>query len=77
MLALAMLKEGASITHVTGEFHMLKCASSDLKHATTWLPANTMPTRKAGTGTKKKTTDGTNTVWPRDVVLNPSITTTN
>ena len=34
-----------------------------------------MPTRKAGTGTKKKTTDGTNAVWHRDLMLNPSITT--
>ena len=36
-----------------------------------------MPTRKAGTGTKRQATDGTNVVWPRDVVLNPLITTAN
>ena len=39
------------------------------------LPDNTMPTRNAGT--KKKTTDGTYVVWPRDVMLNLSITTAN
>ena len=52
---------------------MLKCAISDLKQAAIGLPNNTMPTRKAGTGTKKRTSDGTNAIWPRDVILNPSI----
>ena len=36
-----------------------------------------MPTTKAGTRTKKKITDVTNVVWPKDVMLNPSITTAN
>ena len=70
-LALAMLKEGASIAHIS-KHEILK-----LKQAAKGLPDNTMPTRKAGTGIKKTTTDGTNVVWPRDVMLNPSITTAN
>ena len=52
---------------------MSKRAISDLKEAATGLPDNTMPTRKVGTGMQKGTTDGTNAVWPRDVILNPSI----
>ena len=56
---------------------MSKWAISDLKQAATGHPDNTMLTRKAGTRTKKKTTDGTNALWPRDVMPNPSITTAN
>ena len=56
---------------------MSKRAISYLKQAATGLPDNTTPTRQAGTGTKKRTTDGTHAVWPRDVILNPSITTAN
>ena len=52
---------------------MSKRAISYLKQTATGFPDNAMPTRKAGTGTKKMTTDGTNAVWPRDVILNPSI----
>ena len=71
--ALTMLKEGVSIANIAADLHASKQAIFDLKQATTGLPDNTMPTRKAGTGTKKRTTDGTNAVWPRDVILNPSI----
>ena len=71
--ALTMLKEGVSIVHIAADLHMSKRAISDLKQATTGLPDNTMPPRKAGTGTKKRTTDGTNAVRPRDVIINPSI----
>ena len=71
--ALTMLKEGASIGHIAADLHVSKRAISDLKQATTGLPDNTMSTRKVGTWTKKRTTDGTNAVWPRDVILNPSI----
>ena len=69
----ALLKEGVSIAHIAADLHASKQAISDLKQATIGLPDNTMPTRKAGTGTKKRTTDGTNAVWHRDVILNPSI----
>ena len=69
------MKEGASIAHIAADLHVSKHAISYLKQGATGLPDNTMPTRKAGTGTKKKTTDVTNAVWPRDVMLNPSITT--
>ena len=68
-----MLKEGVSIAHIAADLHVSKRAISDLKQAATELPDKTMPTRKAGTGTKKRTTDGTNAVWHRDVILNPSI----
>ena len=68
--ALTMLKEGVSIAHIDADLHMSKYALSDLKQAVTGLTNNTMPTRKAGTGTKKRTTDGPNAVWPRDVILN-------
>ena len=68
-----MLKEGVSIAHRLIDWHVSKRAIYDLKQAATGLPDNTMPTRKAGTETKKRTTDGTNAVWPRDVILNPSI----
>ena len=68
-----MLKEGVSISHMAADWHVSKRAISDLKQAATRLPDNTMPTRKAGTGTKKRTTDGANAVWPRYVILNPSI----
>ena len=68
-----MLKEGVSIAHIAADLHVSKRAISDLKQAATGLPDNTMPTRKAGTGMKKRTTDGTNAVWPGDVILNPSI----
>ena len=71
--ALTMLKEGVSIAHVAADLHVSKRAISDLKQAATGLPDNTMATRKAGTGTKKRPTDGTKAVWPRDVILNPSI----
>ena len=71
--ALTMLKEGVSIAHIAADLHVSKRAISDLKQAATGLSDNTMPTRKAGTGMKKRTTDGTNAVWPRDVILNPSI----
>ena len=71
--ALTMLNDGVSIAHIAADFHVSKRAISDLKQATTGLPDNTMPTRKAGTGTKKRATDGTNAVRPRDVILNPSI----
>ena len=73
MPALTMLKVGVSIAHIAADLHVSKRAISDLKQAATGLPHNTMPTRKVRTGTKKKTTDGTNAVWPRDVVLNPTI----
>ena len=33
-LALAMLKEGASIAHIAADLHMSKCAISDLNQAT-------------------------------------------
>ena len=72
--ALTMLKEGVSIAHIDADLHVSKRVISDLKHAATGLPDNTMPTRKAGTGTKKRTTDA---VWPRDVILNPSINQAN
>ena len=68
-----MLKEGVAIVHIAADLHVSKRAISDLKQAATGLPDNTMPTRKAGTGTKKRTTDGTNAVWPRDVILKSSI----
>ena len=68
-----MLKEGVSIAHIAADLHVSKHAISDLKQAATGIPDNTMPTRKVGTGTKKRTTDGTNAVWPRDVIRNPSI----
>ena len=68
--ALTMLKQGASFAHM---WHVSKHAISDLKQAATGLPDITMSTRKAGTGMKKRTTDGTNAVWPRDVILNASI----
>ena len=71
--ALTMLKEGVSIRHIATDLHVSKRAISNLKQAATGLPDNTMPTRKAGTGTKKRATDGTNAVWPRDVILNTSI----
>ena len=71
--AVTMLKEEVSIAHIAADLHVSKRAISDLKQAATGLPDNTMPTRKAGTGTKKRTTAGTNAVWPRDVILNPSI----
>ena len=70
--ALTMLKEWVSIAHIAADLHMSKRAISDLKQAATGLSDNTMTTRK-GTGTKKRTTDGNNAVWPRDVILNPSI----
>ena len=70
--ALTMLKVGVSIAHIAADLHVSKRAISDLKQAATGLSDNTMPTRKAGTGTKKRRTDGTNAVWPRDVIL-PSI----
>ena len=76
-LALAMLKEGASIAHIAADLHVPKHTIFVLKQAAKGLPDSTMPTRKAGTGTKKKTTDGTDVVWPRDVMLNHSITTAN
>ena len=75
-LALAMLKEGTSIAHIAADLHVSKHTIFLPKSGRKGLPDNSMPTRKAGTGTKKKT-DGTNVVWPRDVVLNPSITTAN
>ena len=75
--ALTMIKEGFSISHIAADLHVSKRAISDLKQVATGLPDDTMPTIKTGTGTKKKTTDGTNTVWPRDVILNPSITHAN
>ena len=62
-----------SIAHIATDFHVSKRAISDLKQTATGIPDNTMPTRKAGTGTKKRTTDGTNAVRPGDVILNPSI----
>ena len=65
------LKEGVSIAHIAADLHVSKHDISDLKQAATGLPDNTMPTRKAGT--KKWTTEGTNAVWHRDVILNPSI----
>ena len=74
---LTMLKEGVSIAYIAADLHVSKRAISDLKQAATGLPDNTMPTRKAGTGTKKRTADGTNAVWPRDVILNPSISHAN
>ena len=74
--ALTMLKEGVSIAHIAADVYVSKRAISDLKPAATGLPDNTMPTRKAGTMRKKMTTDGTNAVWPRDVI-EPSITHAN
>ena len=68
-----MLKQGVSITHIATDLHVSKRAISDLKQAATGLPDNTMPTSKAATRTKQRTTDGTNALWPRDVILNPSI----
>ena len=68
-----MLKEGVSIAHITAYLHLSKRDSSDLKQAATGLPDNTMPTRKAGAGTKKRTTDRTTAVRPRGEILNPSI----
>ena len=71
--ALTMSKEGVYIAHIAEDFYVSKRAISDLKQGSTGLPDNSMPTRKAGTGTKKRTTDRTNAVWPRDLILNLSI----
>ena len=49
--ALNMLTEGVSIAHTDADLQVSKRAISDLKQAATWIPDNTMPTRKAGTGT--------------------------
>ena len=76
-LALAMLKEGAFIAHIAVDLHVSKHAIFKTKSCRKGLPDNTMPTRKVGTGTKKKNTNVTNVVLPRDVMLNPSITTAN
>ena len=57
-----MLKEGDYIAHIAADLHVSKRAIFDLKQAAGGLPDNPTPTRKAGTGTKKKTTDGTNAV---------------
>ena len=73
MTALTMLKEGVSTAHIAADLQVSKHAISDLKQVVTGLPDNTVPTRKAGTGMKKRTTDGTNAVWPRYVILNHSI----
>ena len=75
--ALTMVKQEVSIAHIATDLHVSKRAISDLKQAATGLPDNTMRTRKVRTGMKKRTTDGTNEVWPRVVILNPSITHTN
>ena len=74
-LALTMLKEGVSIAHIASDLHVSKRDISYLKQVATGLPDNTMLIRKEGTGTKKKTNDGTNAMWPRDVMPNPLITT--
>ena len=71
--ALTMLKDVFLIANIAADLHVSKRAISDLKQDATGLPDNTMSTRKAGTGTKKRTTDGTNTVWHKDVMLNPSM----
>ena len=71
--ALTMLKDGVFIANIAADLHLSKRAISDLKQDATRRPDNTMSTKKAGTGTKKRTTDGTNTVWHEDVMLNPSI----
>ena len=62
--ALTMLKDVFFIANIAADLHVSKRVG---------LPNNTMSTRKAGTGTKKRTTDGTNTVWHKDVMLNPSM----
>ena len=72
--ALTMLKDGVFIANIAADLHVSKRAISDLKQDATGLPDNIMSTRKAGTGTKKRTTDGTNTVWHKDVMLTPSMT---
>ena len=72
-----MTKEGASIAHIAADMNVLQRAISDLNPVATGLPDSTIPTRKSGTGMKKKIPHGTNAVLPRDVMLNPSITTTN
>ena len=73
MSALTMLKDVVFIVNIVADLHVSKRAISDLKQDATGLPDNTISTIKAGTGTKKRTTDGTNTVWHKDVMLNPSI----
>ena len=77
MIALTMIKEGTSIAHTATDLHVSKLAIADLKYAAKGRPDNTTPTRKEGTGTKKKTTDGTNAVLPRDMMQPLSITTAN
>ena len=72
--ALTMLKQGASIAHIAGDLLVSKNAISDQNRMQQGF--RTTPCQP-GSGMKKKTTDGTNAVWHRDVMLNPSITTAN
>ena len=57
--------------------HVCMCYFFYLNQAETGPPHNTTTTSNPGTGTKKKTTDGTNVVLPREVMLHPSITPAN
>ena len=75
--ALTMVKEGASIAHVAADLHVSTHTISYLNQAATRLAGNTTTTRKPGTGAKKKTTDRTNAVLRREVMLNPSISSAN
>ena len=75
--ALTLLKDGGFIANIATDLHVLKRAISDLKQDATGLPDNTMSTRKVGTGMKKRTTDGTNTVWHKDVMPHPSMNHSN
>ena len=71
---LTMLKEGASIARVALDLHVSKQTIFNLKRAAAGLPDNTTPPRKVGTGAKKKTSERTNAVLRREVMLSPSIT---
>ena len=57
-LVLTMIREGVPIAYIAADLHVSKLTISGLKQVATGLPDKTTPTRKAGTGTKNKTTDG-------------------
>ncbi len=71
---LMLLKDGASVTRVAANLHVSRRTICSLKQAAARLPDNTIPIRKVGSGGKKKTTERTNTIVKREVLLNPSIT---
>ena len=72
--ALTLLERGMSVLHVAAKFKVTRKVVYNLKKATAKLPPGTVPPRKPGSGTPRKTSKWTDKILKREVLGEPAIT---